>query len=38
MPTPNLILKTLSSLGVSVDKIFVVASPKFDLIACSSGA
>ena len=38
MPTPNLILKTLSSLGVNVDKIFVVASPRFDLIACSNGA
>ena len=28
IPTPNLILKTLSSLGVSVDKIFVVATTK----------
>ena len=37
-PTPNLILKTLSSLGVKVDSIFVVASLKFDLIACSNGA
>ena len=36
--TPKRILKTLSSLGVNVDKIFVVASPKFDLIACSKGA
>ena len=35
IPTPNLILKTLSSLGVNVDKILVVASPKLDLIACS---
>ena len=32
IPTPNLILKTLSSLGVNVDKILVVASPKLDLI------
>jgi hypothetical protein len=38
IPTPNLILKTLSSLGVNVDNILVVASLKFDLIACSSGA
>ena len=38
IPTPNLILKTLSSLGVKVDKIFVVASLKLDLIACSKGA
>ena len=38
MPTPNRILKTLSSLGVKVDKIFVVASPRLDLIACSKGA
>ena len=38
IPTPNLILKTLSSLGVKVDKILVVASPRLDLIACSSGA
>ena len=38
IPTPNLILNTLSSLGVSVDKIFVVASLKLDLIACSKGA
>ena len=38
IPTPNLILNTLSSLGVNVDNILVVASPKFDLIACSSGA
>ena len=38
IPTPNLILKTLSSLGVNVDKILVVASPKLDLIACSNGA
>ena len=35
---PNLILNTLSSLGVNVESIFVVASPKFDLIACSNGA
>ena len=32
IPTPNLILKTLSSLGVSVDKILVVASLKLDFI------
>ena len=38
IPTPNLILKTLSSLGVKVDKIFVVASLKLDFIACSNGA
>ena len=38
MPTPNRILRTLSSLGVSVDKILVVASPRLDLIACSKGA
>ena len=38
IPTPNLILNTLSSLGVKVDNIFVVASPKFDFIACSKGA
>ena len=38
IPTPNLILKTLSSLGVKVDNILVVASLKFDLIACSKGA
>ena len=38
IPTPNLILKTLSSLGVNVDNILVVASPKLDFIACSSGA
>ena len=38
IPTPNLILKTLSSLGVKVDKILVVASPRLDLIACSKGA
>ena len=38
MPTPNLILKTLSSRGVRVDSILVVASLKFDLIACSNGA
>ena len=38
IPTPNLILKTLSSRGVKVDKIFVVASLKLDLIACSNGA
>jgi hypothetical protein len=38
IPTPNLILKTLSSLGVKVDKILVVASPRLDLIACSRGA
>ena len=34
----DLILKTRSSLGVKVDNILVVASPKFDLIACSRGA
>ena len=28
MPTPNLILKTLSSLGVNVDNILVVATTK----------
>ena len=28
IPTPNLILKTLSSLGVNVDKILVVATTK----------
>ena len=38
IPTPNLILKTLSSLGVKVERILVVASPKLDLIACSKGA
>ena len=38
MPTPTLILKTRSSLGVRVDKILVVASLRFDLIACSNGA
>ena len=38
IPTPKRILKTLSSLGVRVDKILVVASPKLDLIACSKGA
>ena len=32
IPTPKRILKTLSSLGVNVDKIFVVASLKFDFI------
>ena len=38
IPTPNLILKTLSSLGVNVDKIFVVASLKFDFTAWSNGS
>ena len=38
IPTPNLILNTLSSLGVKVESIFVVASLKFDFIACSKGA
>ena len=36
IPTPNLILNTLSSLGVKVDKIFVVASPRLDFIAIKS--
>ena len=34
---PKRILSTLSSLGVRVAKILVVDSPKFDLIATSSG-
>ena len=32
IPTPNLILRTLSSLGVRVDNIFVVASLRLDFI------
>ena len=36
IPTPNLILKTLSSLGVRVDKILVVASLRLDFIAIKS--
>jgi len=38
IPTPKRILKTLSSLGVKVDSIFVVASPRLDFMACSNGA
>ena len=38
IPTPNLILKIFSSLGVRVDKNFVVASLEFDFVACSKGA
>ena len=36
IPTPNLILKTLSSLGVSVESILVVASLRLDFIEDSN--
>ena len=37
IPIPKRILRTLSSLGVRVAKIFVVDSPKLDLIEASRG-